>query len=170
MSKILFLRWWLAFVLITVGFLFSYFLGFFQKIYEADSTKLSFLILAIFLSMSVWCGLKTWKWSQLKEPDIAEHRRFRQLEEIGWFASDICLSIGMIGTVIGFIMMLVGFTSVDASNAKSVQELLSTLGAGMSTALYTTLTGLISSVLLKIQYFNLGHSITTAEHEFGLIE
>ena len=36
------------------------------------------------------------------------------------------------------------------------------LGSGMSTALYTTLVGLICSSLLKIQYFNLSQAIDKA--------
>jgi hypothetical protein len=30
---------------------------------------------------------------------------------------------------------------------------------GVSTALYTTLVGLVCSILLKLQYFNLGHAL-----------
>ncbi len=81
------------------------------------------------------------------------------LIEVGWFASDLCLTIGMIGTVSGFIMMLSGFYTVDVSKVQTIQELIKQLGAGMSTALYTTLVGLICSALLKIQYFNLNQAI-----------
>ena len=65
----------------------------------------------------------------------------------------------MIGTVIGFIAMLGGFINLDIENIETIQDLITELGSGMSTALYTTLTGLISSVLLKIQCFNLSYSI-----------
>ena len=65
----------------------------------------------------------------------------------------------MIGTVIGFIMMLSGFATVDISNAKTIQDLVKALGVGMSTALYTTLVGLVCSICLKIQYFNLNQAI-----------
>ena len=36
--------------------------------------------------------------------------------EVGWFTSDLCLSIGMMGTVIGFIMMLGGFANIDIND------------------------------------------------------
>ena len=65
----------------------------------------------------------------------------------------------MIGTVFGFIMMLSGFSAVDVSQVQTIQELIKQLGAGMSTALYSTLVGLICSALLKIQYFNLNQAI-----------
>jgi len=61
----------------------------------------------------------------------------------------------MIGTVIGFITMLAGFANVDLSDSQSAQDLIINLGSGMSTALYTTLSGLICSLLLKVQCFNM---------------
>ncbi len=85
--------------------------------------------------------------------------KIESLMEVGWFTSDLCLTIGMIGTVIGFIMMLSGFATVDISNAKTIQDLVKALGVGMSTALYTTLVGLVCSICLKIQYFNLNQAI-----------
>ena len=73
----------------------------------------------------------------------------------GWLWSDVVLSLGMIGTVVGFMVMLSGFAVADFSNAESTQELIAQLGYGMSTALSTTLVGLIASVILKLQFFML---------------
>jgi len=84
---------------------------------------------------------------------------------MGWFASQMCLNLGMIGTVIGFIMMLVGFSHVDVSNVKSVQDLLASMSGGMSTALYTTLAGLVSMQILQLQYFNLSRALEQFKHE-----
>ena len=56
-------------------------------------------------------------------------------------------------------MMLSGFTKLDVSDVNTVQGLIKNLGIGMSTALYSTLTGLICSALLKIQYFNLSQAV-----------
>ena len=79
--------------------------------------------------------------------------------EVGWFTSDLCLTVGMMGTVIGFIMMLSGFATVDVAEIKTIQALIKQLGIGMSTSLYTTLAGLVCGALLKIQYFNLNQAI-----------
>lgn len=158
----LFLKWWLFITIIVVGFIFAASQGFVETIWKADSTKLSFLLLIIFLKMSAWCGYKTWTLSRFidekkQEKHIVE--KIEHLMEVGWFTSDLCLTIGMIGTVVGFIMMLSGFTTVDTSDIKTVQDLIKTLGVGMSTALYTTLMGLICSAGLKVQYFNLSQAI-----------
>ena len=116
--------------------------------------------------MTIWCGVKTWRLCSHKGDYYTSHKdQFERLEEIGWFSSDACLTIGMIGTVTGMIIMLQAFAFVDLGNSKSIENLISALGLGMSTALYTTLLGLISSLLLKIQYFNLGQAIDAKEVE-----
>jgi len=137
-------------------------LGLLGTLWEKDATKLSFLLLGLFAVMSGWCGYKTWRLSVFIDSNKTEPYLIEKIEhlmEVGWFTSDLCLSIGMMGTVIGFIMMLGGFSSVDINDMATVQGLIKGLGVGMSTALYTTLTGLICSALLKIQYFNLSQAI-----------
>ena len=91
--------------------------------------------------------------------------KIEHLIEVGWFTSDLCLTIGMIGTVTGFIMMLSGFTNVDIGDIQTIQDLIKKLGLGMSTALYSTLVGLICSSLLKIQYFNLSQALDRVRDE-----
>jgi hypothetical protein len=161
----LFLKWWLfmaavmalsAYLIVNNGL---------RVLWENDSTKLSFLLLLIFIHMSAWCGYKTWRLSRFLDRDETEKYLVEKIEglmEAGWFASDLCLSIGMVGTVIGFITMMSGFGDIDVANMTTVQDMIKSLGSGMSTALYTTLVGLICSALLKIQYFNLSQAIDKA--------
>jgi biopolymer transport protein ExbB/TolQ len=87
--------------------------------------------------------------------------------ERGWLWSDVVLSLGMIGTVVGFMVMLSGFAGADFSNVENTQGLIAKLSYGMSTALATTLVGLISSVLLKLQFFML-EAIIRKEDETDL--
>ena len=136
--------------------------GLFVTVWQNDATKLSFLLLGLFIIMSGWCGYKTWTLSKFidegqDEPHLID--RIERLMEGGWFTSDLCLTIGMVGTVVGFIMMLSGFATVNIAEVQTVQLLIKKLGTGMSTSLYTTLAGLICGALLKIQYFNLNQAI-----------
>lgn len=161
----LFLRWWLFVTLVFIGGVYCWNLGLFQEIWDKDITKLSFVIMAIFGYMSLWCGVKTWQISamprdQKNKIHLADHharsKKIKELSEVGWFISDIFLTMGMIGTLVGFIVMFSsGFASIDISNIKAAQAALAHIAVGMSTALYTTLIGLVSSALLKVQYFNL---------------
>lgn len=162
----LFLKWWLLAFLVVIGTVFSYKMGVFQDVWEKDNSYLSFVILSLFYTMTVWCGFKTWKVSQVVLGEVEYTKEikdeFSRLEEIGWFFSEQCLTLGMIGTVWGFVTMLPGFSLVNVGDAGSVQNLLKSLGGGMATALYTTLVGLICGMLLKMQYFNISHAINTS--------
>ena len=56
--------------------------------------------------------------------------------------------------------MLAGaFGNLNVANVSSVQTALASMAVGMSTALYTTLTGLITSTILKVQYFRLDQDL-----------
>jgi len=75
---------------------------------------------------------------------------------VGWFLAETCLALGMIGTVAGFLIMMVSaFSGIDIGNTESMQAALSSMALGMGTALYTTLVGLVSSLFIKSQLVNL---------------
>ena len=60
--------------------------------------------------------------------------------------------LGLIGTVIGFIIALSGVDPAKAGDFNSVAPMVSTLIEGMSTALYTTLVGAVLNVWLMVNY------------------
>ena len=157
------LRWWL-FISLTIILTFSfYYFGLFAEVWDKDRTKLSFLIMFLFFFTSIHCGKETIKVSNALEGNVSENEikniDWRGNQEIGWFISDFVLTIGMIGTVSGFLLMLTGaFAGVDLTDEVAMKNVLEKMSQGMSTALYTTLFGLICGSLLKIQYFNLGRA------------
>ena len=135
------LRWWLIFCLTILAGGIAIYFDIHKELYEADQTKISFLILTIFVLTSIWIGVVT----KLQDRTV----------ELGWFIAEACLALGMIGTVTGFLLMLNGaFTQIDLSNPTTIQNSLVNMALGMSTALYTTLTGLVCSLALKIQLVN----------------
>lgn len=152
-----FLKWWLMFLLLTIFSGFCLYNDIFISIWNNDVTKLSFFIIFLFVVQTGVCGINTFRAGSGADNEI------RDRIEAGWFMSDLFLSIGMVGTVIGFISMLAGFSTLSIEDVSTVQELIKDLGFGMSTALYTTLVGLISSVFLKIQYFNLEQCVRKDE-------
>ena len=144
----IFLRWWLFFCLTILAITVGYYFGFFYELYEKDATKLSFVIIAIYLVASLYVGKLTY--------DQRKNRKYNTGMNVAWFTSEALLSLGMIGTVAGFILMLGdSFGSIDTANPETLKEALSSMALGMSTALYTTLVGLILSQALKIQLVNL---------------
>ena len=70
----------------------------------------------------------------------------------GNFISDILLKLGLLGTIIGFILMLLPVAEIKEFEANLMKQLLGEMSGGMAVALYTTLAGLTTSLLLKMQY------------------
>lgn len=84
--------------------------------------------------------------------------RLKGPQEIGWFATDIMLKLGLLGTIIGFIMMLSSVANVTDFDVSTMQNILQLMSSGMGTALYTTMTGLVCSMLAAAQYYMLDRS------------
>jgi hypothetical protein len=78
--------------------------------------------------------------------------RLRGSNAFGAFASDTLMKLGLLGTIIGFIMMLAPIGGLDPENKAAVRSSMSLMSDGMAVAMYTTLAGLAASILLKIQY------------------
>ena len=70
----------------------------------------------------------------------------------GHFIADTLLRLGLLGTIVGFILMLLPVAEITTFEASLMQQLLGRMSQGMAVALYTTLAGLVTSTLLKLQY------------------
>ena len=73
----------------------------------------------------------------------------------GAFASDTLMKLGLLGTIIGFIIMLAPIAGLDASDKSMLKSSMGLMSDGMAVAMYTTLAGLVGSILLRIQYYML---------------
>ena len=106
--------------------------------WENDITYLSLVIFAIWAYNTQSIGFQI-------------HRQ-QTSSDTNWFFADAFLTIGMIGTVIGFVYMLsTTFTNLNPGDVNSMRTVISTMAQGMSTALLTTLAGLMASLSLKLQ-------------------
>jgi hypothetical protein len=83
----------------------------------------------------------------------------RRGQEFGWFVADLLLSLGLLGTVIGFILMLGPISGLDSTDQSSLKAALAAMSGGMAVALYTTLAGLVGGMLLKVQGFLLDGAV-----------
>jgi hypothetical protein len=85
---------------------------------------------------------------------IAESLKMKfgvRLGSIRHLANTIVL-IGLIGTVIGFIIALSGVSAEAATDAQAIAPMVSTLIFGMAIALYKTLVGSVLNVWLMVNY------------------
>jgi len=76
----------------------------------------------------------------------------RSPAELGWFFIDLAVRLGLLGTIIGFILIFASLDNIDIEGGDDLKNLLIAMSGGMGTALYTTLTGLIGASLLSFQY------------------
>ena len=137
-----FLLWWIQLVAFAFASFFIYSFDWFDALYNSDQTKISFLILILFIGATFCVGFISYKKST----------NAIKLSNYIWFSSETMVTLGLIGTVAGFLLMLSSaFDNLDIKNVENVQEVITDMSLGMSTALCTTLVGLVCSVLTKIQ-------------------
>ena len=174
--------------------------GLLEMVLAADRTYLSVLIFFVFLGGLGICALKVWQTSQdlnqvrafdpLDTSRAAEYmarlrgcggdsrailasslrlKLSQRVTVVRHVAGSLVL-LGLIGTVVGFIIALSGIDPERASDVTAITPMISTLVAGMSTALYTTLVGSVLNVWLMINYHVLAGGtvkLITALLEFG---
>src|SRR6478735_7885673 len=81
--------------------------------------------------------------------------RLRGSNGFGAFVSDTLMKLGLLGTIIGFIIMLAPIATLDAADKVAMKSSMGLMSDGMAVAMYTTLAGLIGSILVRIQYYML---------------
>ena len=134
-----FLYWWLIVCVIATGSYLTHIMGWLVPLYTNDLTYITFLITAIAALTTLSLGYK------FKVPAAVN-------VNVEWFVSDVVLTLGMLGTIIGFMIMLQGtFSSIEFNDTDSIRLALSSMSQGLFTALNTTLIGLVSSIVLKVQ-------------------
>ncbi len=144
------LKWWIQVSCIVFGSVVAYQLGWWHALWDADITKISIGILGVFVVTMLLTGYISKNYQDKKSQALGNYV---------WFASEAMITLGMIGTVAGFLLMLgSAFSNLDVTNIANVQAAIADMAIGMSTALSTTLVGLICSILTKAQMVILENS------------
>ena len=77
--------------------------------------------------------------------------KLKNPHNLGWFFADIMIKLGLLGTIIGFVLMLGSVVNVTDFDVTTMQNILKQMSSGMGTALYTTFAGLVCSILTAAQ-------------------
>ncbi len=156
--------------------------GWIRAVVEADTTGLSIAIFAVFLAGLAISGRRIWELSrELDSVEATDpgprSRAVEYLSEIeGRDAGSRALSasalrlkvfdgiagvrhianslvlLGLIGTVLGFIIALSGVDPGVAGDVRAIGPMVAELIRGMSVALYTTLVGAVLNLWLTVNY------------------
>jgi hypothetical protein len=149
------LKWWFIFCASMAALVTTGMMGLLDALWFADVSKLSFAILGLYFTYSAYLGYLT---SQTNHRCKVTH--IKKNVKTGWFMSELMLGLGMIGTLVGFLILLnVSFASVDVSNTAAIKKLIADMSLGFSTSSLTTLVGLIASFLLKLQLVNIEYEL-----------
>ncbi len=145
------LRWWLVCGLTAVVAIIMLATGTLQQIVAADTSYLCIGIMILFVGSTIHCGYSHYR---LLTKPLTQ----RSLD-IGTFCGIACSKLGLLGTIIGFIMMVTGLSELNLADPASSRGMVSAMSYGIGTALYTTLVGLVCNMLLGVQYFLLGRAM-----------
>jgi MotA/TolQ/ExbB proton channel family len=178
---LLLLRFLVINLVATALFCAAWLKGWVDMILAGDSTHQVVLIAAVFAYGLARCGGKIFitsaELNQTRELAGGSSRVQRYLESIrGHDAHSRAISasalkmrlmsrigsirhignslvfLGLLGTVIGFIMALSGVDAQTAGDVEAIGPMVTTLIDGMSVALYTTLVGAVLNIWLMINY------------------
>jgi hypothetical protein len=144
--------------------------GLWRALLEGDPSGISMAIVALAVVVTLWCGRRAWQlqaqaaasspWRRAYEgarahaPEqaaalLAEHSHGPH-ETAWWFAAS-AIKLGLLGTVVGFIVMASRIGAMPGFDVDQIQALLKQMMAGMAIALYTTLVGLTANLWLGLQ-------------------
>ena len=122
-------------------------------IIQNDQSYLALAIMILFLCASIFTGVLSYK------ADIANVDKKKELSKqsnTGWFCAEHFFSLGLLGTIIGLVLATGG--SLDGD--KPISEIVSGLKTGLNTAFYTTICGIVFSLLLQIQLLILKNGLS----------
>ena len=124
-----FLFWWLVVVCVSVALVLLYRAGTLAYLFESDRSYCVIAVFVVFAIATILQGFALWG---------NENSNFTKR------AIEFCEMLGFLGTVTGFILV---FQEAGDSSKEVVQAIKSNL----NTAFLTTYTGIVASILLRLQ-------------------
>ena len=137
---------WLVFMLaLLLNLAFSYELGFFHHLFSTGYTSFSICIIILCMLMCAMFSIG----HAIYKAEFSLRKIDDNVLDTSSSISNICVALGLLGTVIGLIFMSHSFASIDINSNESVASGFSEITEGMAIALYTTLFGQIANIIIK---------------------
>lgn len=170
LAQRLFWAWAAAVGVAAFGVLWMQTRGWWRTLIDGDPSGISLAIIALALVVTLWCGRRAW-WLQAQArpgsawrqqhgadraatPELAPQllgERSHGPHETAWWFAAAAIKLGLLGTVVGFIVMATEIGQLPSFDIDQVQTLLKQMTGGMAIALYTTLVGLTANLWLGLQ-------------------
>ena len=155
-----FKRWFALTNLIAIGFGTLLYTGVIQEIITTDISGLSVVIFSAFVLGVALTGFISYRVGRTGEFGLQDENMLY----VSWFVAEVLMVLGLAGTVIGFIVLFdANFNGVSFDNPETVKEIIVAIASGMGVALYTTITGIVTSILTKMLLVNIEVTINEQE-------
>jgi hypothetical protein len=170
LAQRLFWAWALAVGLMVFAAWWLHMRGLWRALVEGDPSGISIGIVVLTAVVTAWCGQRAWRlqlqarprsaWrtahaaDRARVPDDAASllsERTHGPHETAWWFASAAIKLGLLGTVVGFIVMSSRIGQMPGFDIDQVQTMLKQMTQGMAIALYTTLVGLVANMLLGLQ-------------------
>ena len=155
-----------------IGLWIAYLNNWITMVINADVSQIVFIIFVVFVVGTLICGYKVFvisrETNKVRNGQLGKYKDYilnlehnqhlaeaLKLKVVGKvlfvrLLASILVSLGLIGTVVGFIMVLGALP--DVTSADQAAQMVSVLGKGMGVALYTTLVGSIFNIWARFNY------------------
>lgn len=144
--------------------------GLWRALVAGDPSGISIVIVLLTVVVTLWCGKRAaalqaaavsgsrWRLdfadAQRRSPELAQQllaERSHGPHETAWWFAAATIKLGLLGTVVGFIVMATQIGRMPSFDIDQIQALLQKMTQGMAIALYTTLAGLVANLWLGLQ-------------------
>jgi hypothetical protein len=162
--------WWLAAGVLLFAAWWLQRRGLWAALVDGDPSGISLVIVSLVGAATAWCGWRArllalqarphspWRLAHraqaAREPALAPQllgELTHGPHETAWWFAAAALKLGLLGTVVGFIVMATQISSTGGFEIEQIQTLLQQMTRGMAIALYTTLVGLLGNLWLGLQ-------------------
>ena len=133
----------------AIAFLAAYYIWFGDALgvlFAADHSEIALGLIALIVATIAYIGVAAFKYKD-PTPNI-----FGQVSEANmsldppFFVAELCMGIGLLGTIMGMMSVLGVFDTMAASQTK---QMISTIGAGVGAAQVTIFSGILGSIIIR---------------------
>ena len=145
-------KWFLLTALSGTAIFFAETQGALSLMIQNDKSFLALGIMVIYGLMTVYVGKLAY------DADVVTDKTRKELTQranLGWFVAEHFFSLGLLGTIIGLVIA----TSGSLGENLPVSQIVAGLKEGLNTAFFTTICGIVFSLLLQLQLLLVRYTI-----------
>jgi len=163
-----FIRWFIVFMASLTATVLAQQYGVLEIMIKNDISYICVGILFLYFVVSIFAGRtaflvdeKVSKYDDSYYDSLYDNDKMEIKKRLNilWFISEHFLTLGLIGTMTGFIFVMYG----SLNESLEIKQIINQLKVGVGTALNTTIFGLIYSLALQLQTFILQNNLDLDE-------